>query len=303
MTRSARRSSPRLVDEAMLRRWPLPKLGQDADKTTRGDVLVVGGSTEIPGAVLLAGVAALRVGAGRVRIATPRGAALAIAATFPEARVIGLAQTQRGELSKASVHRLRDELDECSALVLGPGMRDHGPVPSILSESIRANHGFTAVLDAAALHVFRERKPLPHRSLAGVIATPHAGEMADLWGCPREEVHQHGLALAVEAAKKMGVTVVLKGTTTFIVDPDGSSFRNVAGNSGLATAGSGDTLSGMIAGLAARGATPVQSAVWGVYLHAKAGDALKRKLGPLGYLARELSAELPGLLRRLDKAS
>jgi NAD(P)H-hydrate repair Nnr-like enzyme with NAD(P)H-hydrate dehydratase domain len=100
----------------------------------------------------------------------------------------------------------------------------------------------------------------------------------------------------------LGVTLVLKGQRTFIVDPDGSAFVNHAGNSGLATAGSGDVLAGIIAGIAARGATPVQAAAWGVHLHALAGDRLRRQRGPLGYLARELSPELPGLLLRLSGA-
>jgi NAD(P)H-hydrate repair Nnr-like enzyme with NAD(P)H-hydrate dehydratase domain len=141
---------------------------------------------------------------------------------------------------------------------------------------------------------------LEHGSLAGIIATPHAGEMAELWGCKVRQVHEKPLELAIESARSLGITMVLKGSRSFVVAPDGTAFFNTAGNPGLATAGSGDVLAGIIAGLAARGAPPLQAAVWGVYLHALAGARLARTRGPLGYLARELPFELPGLLRKLS---
>lgn len=298
--REKRRAVPKMIDAALLRRWPLPKLEAHADKVSRGDVLVVGGSRQIPGAVLLAGQAALRAGAGRVQVATARGAAPALAMAFPEARVIGLSETRQGEIGLRGARELSDELARAKAVLIGPGMREQAAAEQLLREALRAKHEFTAVLDAAALRVFRERTPLRSGSLAGVIATPHAGEMADLWGCEAEAVHANPLALAREAAHRLGITLVLKGVETFIVEPDGTAFRNTAGNSGLATSGSGDVLSGIIAGLAARGATPVQAAVWGVFLHARAGEVLARELGPLGYLARELGACVPGLLARLS---
>jgi hydroxyethylthiazole kinase-like uncharacterized protein yjeF len=130
----------------------------------------------------------------------------------------------------------------------------------------------------------------------GVVVTPHAGEMAEMWGCSREQVLEDPVGLSREAARAWEAVVVLKGTETIIAAPDGSTFRNTAGNSGLATAGSGDVLAGLLAGLAARGATAAQAAVWSVYLHAKAGEALAAKTGPLGYLARDLSPQVPRLL-------
>jgi ADP-dependent NAD(P)H-hydrate dehydratase len=290
--------TPKLIDASLLRRWPLPKLEPHADKVSRGDVLVVGGSREIPGAVLLAGVAALRAGAGRVQVATARSAAVGLAIAFPEARVIPLPETPRGELATRGARGLREEVSGARAVLLGPGMRDPRVAELLLRDAARVGHEFTVVLDAAALRLFRERKPLRGGAFTGIIATPHAGEMADLWGCEAEAVHRAPLELAVEAASRLGVTLVLKGQETHVVEPDGTAFLNVAGNSGLATAGSGDVLSGLIAGLAARGATPAQAAVWGVHLHAKAGEELARSVGPLGYLARELPERAPGLLKR-----
>lgn len=288
----------KLIDERLLRRWPLPKLPRIADKAARGDVLVVGGSSQVPGAVVLAGRAALRAGAGRVQLATARSVAPALAVAFPEARVIGLPQARSGELAANAARALGHELGVCGTLLLGPGMRDAAAVPALLERVQRARCECCLVLDAAALRVLRARRSVSAPSLAGIIATPHAGEMADLWGCERAEAETEPLPVARAAARALGVVMVLKGQETFIVDPEGSAFRNVAGNSGLATAGSGDTLSGVIAGLAARGASPLQAAVWGVYLHAKAGEVLKGKMGGLGYLASELAAEIPRLMQQ-----
>lgn len=290
------------ISERLLRQWPLPSLESNADKQARGDVLVVGGSREIPGAVLLAGEAALRAGAGRVRIATAREVAVQTAVAFPEARVMGLPTNATGELSGRGLSRVTRELTRCASVLLGPGMCDEHAAALVLSQARRGHAECAAVLDAAALRVLRGRKAFARGRLRAVIATPHAGEMAALWGCDRSEVERDALHLARAAARALEVVLVLKGTETWIAAPDGRVFHNVAGNVGLATAGSGDCLSGLIAGLAARGADELQAAVWGVYLHARAGDRLRHKYGLLGYLARDLAAEVPALLDALGRA-
>jgi ADP-dependent NAD(P)H-hydrate dehydratase len=297
---SQARPQVKAIHAALLRRWPLPPLPPHADKTTRGDVLVVGGSRDTPGAVLLAGEAALRSGAGRVRLATVRSAASALAVAFPEARVVGLPETRQGALKATAARALAPLLAESDAGLLGPGMFEAAAATSIFRQAVRSGQRATVILDAAALKVLEGRKRVELGSLNGVIATPHAGEMAELWDLDIDQVRDNPLQLAMEAAQCLGVTLVLKGNRTFVVDPDGVAFLNTAGNPGLATAGSGDSLAGIIAGVAARGASPVQAAVWGVYLHARAGERLARRQGPLGYLARELSAQVPELLGDLS---
>jgi ADP-dependent NAD(P)H-hydrate dehydratase len=287
-----------LINEALLHRWALPKLPEHTDKVARGDVLVVGGSAEIPGAVLLAGTAALRAGAGRVRIATAHTARAAMAVAFPEARVIGLPETRSGELASGGTRLLDAELGNADALVIGPGMREHAAAERLVKQLSKAQSKGVLILDAAALRVLRAPRATYAR---GVIATPHAGEMAELCNCERDQVLRDPLGAARETARAMNVVLVLKGAETFLVAPDGRAFRNVAGNVGLATAGSGDVLSGIIAALAARGAEPLQAAAWAVHLHARAGDALKRKHGALGYLAREIAAEVPRLLAKFSR--
>jgi ADP-dependent NAD(P)H-hydrate dehydratase len=289
-------SAAKLIDRTLLRRWKLPRLGEHADKVARGDVLVVAGSRELPGAALLAGTAALRVGAGRVQLLVPRALAPILAVAFPEARVIGGAQTRAGELSASSVKLATQPLASCRALLVGPGMSGAAVATQLLREARRIGSAATVVLDAGALELFATPLYRANSRLQGVIATPHAGEMAQMCGCALEEIQRAPLPSAREVARKLDIVLVLKGKRTFVVAPDGTAFQNVAGNVGLATAGSGDTLAGLIAGIAARGAAPLQAAVWGVHLHAKAGEACARRYGPLGYLARELAPEVPRLL-------
>jgi hydroxyethylthiazole kinase-like uncharacterized protein yjeF len=137
------------------------------------------------------------------------------------------------------------------------------------------------------------------RQLGRAVLTPHAGEMASLLGIEKEAVEDDPATVAREAAARFGVVVALKGPETWIAEPDGTLYHYSGGSVGLATSGSGDTLAGIVAGLAARGASAAHAAVWGAYLHGAAGQALARRLAPIGYLARELLDEVPGVMRRL----
>jgi NAD(P)H-hydrate repair Nnr-like enzyme with NAD(P)H-hydrate dehydratase domain len=132
--------------------------------------------------------------------------------------------------------------------------------------------------------------------------TPHAGEMAHLTGWTKEEICADPLAAALKAAALWKVVVVLKGAHTVIATPDGRAWRHHADTPGLATSGSGDTLAGILGGLAARGATALEAALWAVVLHAQAGVRLSLRLGPLGFLAREIAAEIPAVLQALAPA-
>ncbi len=121
-----------------------------------------------------------------------------------------------------------------------------------------------------------------------------------LWNVSKHQVQAAPLQIAREVAARLRAVVVLKGAVTIIAAPDGRAFHNTAGNTGLGTSGSGDALSGLVAGLCARGADPLRAAIWAVHLHARAGDALARRIGHHGYLARELLPEIPRLLDRLS---
>ncbi|MDR6993102.1 hydroxyethylthiazole kinase-like uncharacterized protein yjeF [Luteimonas sp. 3794] len=264
-------------------------------KEDRGRVLVIGGSVEVPGALLLAGVASLRAGAGKLQMATVGTAALPLAIEVPEAKVIGLAGDAHGAiraLGRSGLQAVR----HAGAVLVGPGMDPTAATRRIVAGVIDAAPG-TVVLDAGALEIAAMRSAARRRNPVSLVLTPHAGEMAAMLDTDEAAIAEAPARIARACAQRWGVVLALKGATTYIAAPDGRMWVNTVGSVGLGTSGSGDVLAGLIAGLAARGASPEQAAVWGVHLHAKAGARLSRRSGLVGFLAREISGEVPGLMR------
>jgi len=292
-------SEATLVTGDLLRQMPLPRPGEDGDKEQRGRVLVIGGSLEVPGAALLAGVAALRAGAGKLQIATTRSIAPHLALAVPEALVAGLPESAAGGIAPEAAEDLVRRVARCDAVLIGPGMMDEEAVAALTARLLAEAPAAAFALDACALIGLAALQEPLRRHGGRVVVTPHAGEMAALLDITREAVVADPLGTARHAAARLQVVVVLKGGRTHIVTPQGAAWTYADGQIGLATSGSGDTLAGVVAGLLARGAPPLQAALWGVLLHGEAGNRLARKLGPLGFLARELLAEIPGLLRDL----
>ena len=287
-------SRARKLTRATLRAHPLPDACRTEGKEDRGSVLVVGGSSEVPGAVLLAGVAALRAGAGKLQLATAADAAPSLAIAVPEALVTGLPTDRAGRI-RASSPALAACARSADALLLGPGMTASRATQRVATALlVHAVHH--VVLDAGALQLpivasFSERT-----GAEPAILTPHHGEMASLIDADRAEVERAARELAREYAQRWGVVLVLKGAATHVGTPDGEVWTHTGGSVGLGTSGSGDVLAGIIAGLVARGATAASAALWGVHLHAEAGVRLSRHYGPVGFLARELAAEVPPLM-------
>ncbi|MBY6260523.1 NAD(P)H-hydrate dehydratase [Azospirillum sp. 412522] len=282
---------------------PLPQPDGDGDKETRGRVLVVAGSVPVPGGALLAGIGALRAGAGKLQIATAASIAPHLGLALPEALVAGLPETAEGGIAPESAGALAERASHCDTVLIGPGMMDEAAVAdltaALLNRLDAGGDGPRFVLDAGALAgLGRDPAPL-HRHEGRLVITPHAGEMAGLLGCSRDQVDADPLGCARQAAERLKAVVALKGSCTRIVAPDGGIWAYRDGTVGLATSGSGDTLAGIVAGLLARGASPEQAAIWGVYLHGEAGNRLTRRIGPLGFLARELLAEIPAAMAAL----
>ncbi len=286
------------VDDALLRAWPLPPVDEDGDKESRGSVLVVAGSREMPGAAVLAATAALRAGAGKLVIATTASAAHGVALAMPEARVIALAEGSDGSPTVAGLRALQPLASATAALLLGPGMIGEVGTRLFVEALLPLFRDSTVLLDALAMDVVRS----VHRFSQPVVLTPHAGEMAHLTGRDKEDLQAQPRDMALRGAGEWNAVLALKGATTCVATPDGRSWLHSAQAPGLGTSGSGDVLSGIIAGLAARGASPEQAAVWGVALHARAGETLARRMGQVGYLARELAAEVPALMAALAPA-
>jgi ADP-dependent NAD(P)H-hydrate dehydratase len=286
------------LDRAWLAAHPLAAIPHDADKNERGRVLIVGGSRLSPGALLLVGEAALRGGAGKVRLATLDSLALALGMAVPEAGIVALPDGANGELSAHAAKQLAEDFRLADSVVIGPGMGDEEAAAPFLDAALAAMRAHqTLVIDAAAIGAAGGRLEALGRARVRCILTPHAGEMAGLLGVSKEAVEGDlGGALA-RALDATGQIVVLKSATTKVGSPDGGMLTYGGGGAGLATGGSGDVLTGIVAGLAACGQEPFDAAAWGIWLHGEAGARLAAERGPIGFLARELLPLIP-MLRR-----
>jgi hydroxyethylthiazole kinase-like uncharacterized protein yjeF len=284
----------------LLRKMPLPD-PENGDKQARGNVLIVAGAREVPGAALLAGTGALRAGAGRLQIATSESNASALAVAIPEALVRGLPNALAGTFGPQAITSLEPLLEQADSILIGPGLNDSEELAELVAKVLEvARPELTLIFDAGAIKRLRTVKELLNLYAGKIIITPHAGEMAGLMAIERNEVEKDPTLVAESAAKVLKSVVALKGARTFIASPVDRTVVCRAGNVGLATSGSGDVLAGVISGLAARGAGPFEAACWGVYLHAEAGDRLAERVGPLGFLAREILDEIPRLMAQFS---
>jgi hydroxyethylthiazole kinase-like uncharacterized protein yjeF len=266
-----------VLSPALLRDWPLPDAEDGSDKRERGTALVVGGAASTPGAVLLAGLAALRVGAGRLQLATVPETAAALGVAVPEAMVMGLQDDELGQV----------ELDGVSAVLIGPGLLDVDRTRRLLDQLLPRLAGRPCVLDAVALHALDDRR------VHGAVLTPNGTELGALDGDSTDDLGRQ----AVRVAAARGAVVATQG---WVAAADGRRWRNDTGGVGLATSGSGDVLAGAVLGLLARGADACQAACWATYLHSSAGDRLAAARGRTGFLARELLDALPVELMALS---
>jgi ADP-dependent NAD(P)H-hydrate dehydratase len=281
-----------LVTPELLRGWPLAEAGES--KSARGDVVVIGGAAGTPGGVALAGLAALRVGAGRVKLGVAASVAPALAASFPEAGVIALPETDQGSVSgAAAADACADAVAGADAVLVGPGLDDSDEAAALVAALLPECRS-ALVLDAYALGVLRDLRDQVADRWPPAVLTPNLDELGRLLGRePDEESLDSDVA---EAAAEYGSCVTAHAS---IADPDGRRWRVPAGHAGLATAGSGDVLAGLVVGLLARGVDPAQAACWGTYLHSEAGERLASSVGGLGFLARELVDQVPPVLAEL----
>ncbi len=289
-------TEPALLDRALFASFPLPHHAEDADKEDRGRALIIAGSREIAGAALLAGTAALRAGAGKLQIATGASVAPGLGLVVPEARVMAFAEAEDGCIDPAAVEGLVGECRDVDALVVGPGMQHGAGLRHLVAAILASGADYPLVLDAAVLGDLAEMADAAKGWTGSLILLPHAGEMARLLECDAEDVTADPLAAVRAASERYRATVLVKGEWSFVCAADGRSFRYQGGGVGLATSGSGDTLAGIVGGIAARGADALTALLWGVYLHGEAGRILTERVGRLGFLAREIPDLVPGLM-------
>jgi len=266
------------VTEAVLQEWGLPAPGDS--KKTRGEIVIVGGARSSPGAVILAGEAALRVGAGRVALAVPGSIDAHVGIALPEAGIYALPDDADAPLEG----RLGEHLGSADAVLIGPGFDDPAETRATVL-AVAETGPARLVLDAFAVGVLPDvdRSALP----GTIILSANKEEAAILLGRPLAGTDDDPTDL-LEIARRFDAVVSCYGLTAH---PDGRSWRIDEGGPGLGTSGSGDVRAGAIAGFAARGVEPERAAVWGAWTHARAGVRLTERIG-LGFLARELAAEL-----------
>jgi hydroxyethylthiazole kinase-like uncharacterized protein yjeF len=288
--------APTFLDEALLQAWPLP-LDEHGDKTTRGTVLVIAGSTTTAGAALLAGTAALRMGAGRLQVATAEPIAMGLSIAMPEAMVLPLGVDSDNQLSPGCAGKeLAEHVAGAQAILVGPGMTGSEAIRALV-DLIATQMSDDAILvaDAAALPHVASMKPSARRSITErLVLTPN-----------REELDELARSLGIDAAVDPSPPVAreLAGVITCFGDVtayDGRRWRATPATPGLGTSGSGDVLAGLAAGAAARCGDPAQAACWSTYVHASAGNRLSDRFGTISFIARELLAEVPYVLANLD---
>ena len=291
------RSEPVVVTPARLRRRPLPSPG--GSKNEKGRLLIVGGNRHTPGAVLLAAEAALRVGAGKVQIATTESTAVHVAVALPECMVVGLAEDANGEPSATSGEWLLELAAGADAVLAGPGL-GNPHAAAVLLKAFVPQLDTALVVDAlGTAYLTAHRGGVQH--LAGrVLLTPNTGELAELLGEDPEQVEDDVLSAARRAASSTGASVLSGSDSSYVCEPSGRSWLLDVGAPGAAVAGSGDVKAGAVAGLLARGLSPARAAAWGAYVHGRSGERLTAKVGRTGFLAREVVRGLPAAVAEVE---
>ncbi|MFC5727378.1 MULTISPECIES: NAD(P)H-hydrate dehydratase [Nocardioides] len=287
---------PRVVTPALLRNWALPAPG--ADKNASGRLLVLGGSIRSPGAVRLAGEAALRTGAGKVALATVETVTAGLGPLFPEAALVPLRADDVGSIDVDRAEEIIEHVQEAEVLLAGPGLVDPQHAVTLL-DRILAKTDATLVLDALGSAFVTEHPEGLHHLDGRAVLTVNPEELARTAHATDEEVGRAPLAVAARVAARSRAVVVCGGTTKHVVTPDGEAWTVEGGGPGLAASGSGDVQSGVLAGLLARRASPAQAAVWAGYVHARCGERLAASIGAVGYLASELPGQVPAVLAEL----
>jgi len=268
----------------------IPKLkprAADAHKGDFGKVCIIAGSVGMSGAAALAGRAALRSGAGLVRVATPKSILSIVASIEPSFTTISLPEDSLGRISAKAVNRILQIVTENDAVAFGPGIGTSAAIRTIL-ESLLQQPKLKLIIDADGLNNLAGIKNWPDGLKAEPILTPHPGEMKRLWsGLFREPLPAERQQQAVRMAEQTGAVVVLKGAGTVVAEGQ-RVYINKTGNPGMATAGSGDVLTGAITALVGQGLSNFDAAVLGVYIHGLAGDIAAERVGAVSMMATDI---------------
>ena len=275
------------------------KRKRDAHKGTYGHVFLLSGSLGKTGAAVMAAKAAYRTGAGLVTVGTPAGCVPVIAKSMVELMTEPLAETEAKTLSREALPRIMSLLEGKSATVIGPGISTH-PSTAELVRGLIPKLTIPAVIDADGLNNLAENPSLLKKASVPLVLTPHPGEFARLTGRTTQEVLEGRLEIVPRFAREHGLYLVLKGYRTLIAAPDGRVFVNPTGNPGMATGGSGDVLSGMIASFIGQEPDFLAAILAAIYLHGLSGDLAAARLSERALIAGDLIRFLPPAIKSLE---
>ncbi|QGG49112.1 NAD(P)H-hydrate dehydratase [Heliorestis convoluta] len=286
----------RLLTSKVCKSW-LRQRDPEAHKGNFGHLLIMGGSNGMAGAITLTVQGALRSGTGKTTVAVPEGIASYVIPQVSEAMSLSLSAPQ-GRLEASALEG--KSFDSFTSFVVGPGLGRYGEAALFLQEFLEKTKG-PVVIDADALMALEGNIESLAAAQGPLVLTPHPGEMARLTGLTIEEIQQNRLQVVTHFAKDWGVTIALKGARTLIATAEGELFINPTGNPGMATAGSGDVLAGVLGSLLAQGYSPAQGAALAVYVHGLAGDIAVELYGHKAMKAGDIVASLPAAWKRIEE--
>jgi NAD(P)H-hydrate epimerase len=277
----------------------MPARAADAHKGIFGKVLVVAGSIGMSGAAAIAAKSALRSGAGVVNLAIPKIILPIVAGIEPSYVTVPLAEDRNGKISSKATRDILNHAEQSSCVAFGPGVGTSNALQSIAITLI-SQQDLRLVIDADGLNNLAKDNSWPGRKQASVILTPHPGEFKKLWkSLIRQQMPADRTEQAVMLAERTGCVVVLKGAGTVVTD--GSKvYVNTTGNPGMATAGAGDVLTGVISALVGQGLSDFNGAAMGVYVHGLAGDIAAEKFGQTSLIATDIIEALPEAFRTIN---
>ena len=274
----------------------LPKRNPDTNKRDYGSVLVIAGSVRYTGAAYFTSHAAIRTGCGLVTLAVPETVYPILVSKLNEVMVRSFSAIPEGGFSKRALLGIKEDANGSDVLAIGPGLGRHSQT-GVLVKNLILEVRKPIVLDADGLNAFEGKEKLLRRHAGPLIITPHTVELARLIGQSKEEILSQKVLLCKRLAESLKGVVLLKGNRTLVVSPDGTLYENSSGNPGMATAGSGDVLTGMIASLVAQKIPLYESACLGAYLHGVAGDLAAKEKGEYGLIASDILDKIPEAIK------
>jgi NAD(P)H-hydrate epimerase len=298
---SQKGETPKMAVQPICELPRLPRRSPEGHKGTYGTVQVIAGSRGMAGAAVLVGRGALHSGAGLVRVACPACIQDVVSAGFPCYTTFGIRQHTDGSFGEGAAFELVDYSKAADVVALGPGLGQGPSVAAFVRAMIELLPKMPIVLDADGLNAIAPFSAGFPKRIAPLILTPHPGEFARLLNCSVQDVLANRESLAVEFAQRTGVVLLLKGSGTIVTDSQ-KIYRNTTGNPGMATGGSGDVLTGIIAALIGQGLEAFDAAVLGAWVHGRAGDIAAAKLGQVGLTSADLADNLTAAFREIEAA-